>query len=138
MSGSACSSCYGSARVVIGRAPTVVFAMNVRPIAAKGNIALPDSLARLIAVTDSVKPTVLVSLGSPYLLNQAPAVKSYLIAWSGVRSAERAAGRALLGWSPVRGKLPIRIPPSYPIGYGLTVSDSTLPPPKPPAHVIIP
>src|SRR2546421_8303838 len=28
------------------------------------------------------------SLGSPYLLNQAPAVKSYLVAWSGVRSEE--------------------------------------------------
>ena len=112
--------------------------MNVRPISSRGNIALPDSLARLIAVTDSVKPTVLVSLGSPYLLNQAPKVKSYLIAWSGVRSAERAAGRALLGWSPIRGKLPIRIPPGYPIGYGLVVSDSTLAPPKPPAHIIIP
>ncbi|HEV8381769.1 MAG TPA: glycoside hydrolase family 3 N-terminal domain-containing protein [Gemmatimonadales bacterium] len=135
MSGSAS---YDSARVVIGRAPTVIFAMNVRPIAAKGNIALPDSLARLITMTDSVKPTVLVSLGSPYLLNQTPTVKSYLIAWSGVRPAERAAARALLGWSPLRGKLPIRIPPAYPIGYGLTVSDSTLPPPRPPAHVIIP
>src|SRR6266550_3776977 len=129
---------YDSARVVIGRAPTVVFAMNVRPIAARGNIALPDSLARLITMTDSVKPTVLVSLGSPYLLNQTPAVKSYLIAWSGVRSAERAAGRALLGWSPVRGKLPIRIPSSYRIGYGLTIADSTLPPRKPPPHVIMP
>jgi beta-N-acetylhexosaminidase len=129
---------YDSARTTIARAPTVVFAMNVRPISSKGNIALPDSLARLITVTDSVKPTVLVSLGSPYLLNQTPKVKSYLIAWSGVRSAERAAGRALLGWSPMRGKLPIRIPPAYPIGYGLVVSDSTLAPPKPPAHIIIP
>jgi beta-glucosidase-like glycosyl hydrolase len=135
MSGSAS---YDSARVVIGRAPTVIFAMNVRPIAAKGSIALPDSLARLITITDSVKPTVLVSLGSPYLLNQTPTVKSYLIAWSGVRPAERAAARALLGWSPLHGKLPIRIPPSYPIRYGLTVSDSTLPPPRPPAHIIIP
>src|SRR6266852_6720748 len=129
---------YDSARVVIGRAPTIIFAMNVRPIAAKGSIALPDSLARLITVTDSVKPTVLVSLGSPYLLNQTPTVKSYLIAWSGVRTAEKAAARAPLGWSPVHGKLPIRIPPSYPIRYGLTVSDSTLPPPRPPAHIIIP
>src|SRR5437899_4324398 len=125
---------YDSARVVIGRAPTVIFAMNVRPIAAKGSIALPDSLARLITVTDSVKPTVLVSLGSPYLLNQTPSVKSYLIAWSGVRPAERAAARVLLGWSPVRGKLPIRIPPAYPIGHGLTIADSTLAPVKPPAH----
>jgi hypothetical protein len=55
-----------------------------------------------------------------------------------VRAAERAAGRALLGWSPLRGKLPIRIPPSYPIGYGLVVSDSTLPPPRPAARTIIP
>ena len=132
------SSSYDSARVVIGRAPTVIFAMNVRPIAAKGSIALPDSLARLITITDAVKPTVLVSLGSPYLLNQTPSVKSYLIAWSGVRAAERAAARSLLGWSPVRGKLPIRIPPVYPIGYGLAISDTTLPPPRPPAHVIMP
>ncbi|HEY7194562.1 MAG TPA: glycoside hydrolase family 3 N-terminal domain-containing protein [Gemmatimonadales bacterium] len=129
---------YDSARVIINRAPTVIFAMNVRPIAAKGAIALPDSLARLITVTDSLKPTVLVSLGSPYLLNQTPTVKSYLIAWSGVRPAERAAARALLGWSPIRGKLPIRIPPAYQIGAGLVVSDSTLPPVKPPARVIIP
>src|SRR5438093_4729530 len=35
-----------------------------------------------------------VSLGSPYLLNQTPTVKSYLIAWSGVRPAERAAARS--------------------------------------------
>src|SRR6267143_1975689 len=77
---------YDSARVVIARAPTVVFAANVRPISSRGNIALPDSLARLITLTDSQKPTVLVSLGSPYLLNQTPTVKSYVIAWSGVRA----------------------------------------------------
>jgi hypothetical protein len=82
--------------------------------------------------TDSVKPTVLLSLGSPYLLNQTPTVKSYLIAWSGVRAAERAAGRALLGWAPIRGKLPIRLPPGYPIGHGLVLPDSTLPAPVPP------
>lgn len=129
---------YDSARVVIGRAPTVIFAANVRPISGRGFIALPDSLARLISATDSVKPTVLVALGSPYLLNQTPTVKSYIIAWSGVRAAERAAGRALLGWSPVRGKLPIRIPPNYPIGFGMVVADSTVPPPRPPARTIIP
>jgi len=129
---------YDSARVVIGRAPTVIFAANVRPISGRGFIALPDSLARLITMTDSVKPTVLVALGSPYLLNQTPRVKSYLIAWSGVRPAERAAARALLGWSPISGKLPIRIPPAYPIGHGLVVPDSTVPPPRPPPRVIIP
>ena len=131
-------SSYDSARVVIGRAPIVIFAANVRPISGRGFIALPDSLARLIALTDSEKPTVLVALGSPYLLNQTPSVKSYLIAWSGVRAAERAAARALLGWSPVRGTLPIRIPPNYPIGFGKVLPDSTVPPPRPAPRVIIP
>jgi beta-N-acetylhexosaminidase len=129
---------YDSARAAIARAPTVVFAANVRPITGRGTIALPDSLARLIVATDAAKPTVLVSLGSPYLLTQAPTAKSYLIAWSGVRAAERAAARALLGWSPIRGKLPIRIPPGYPIGHGLVFPDSTLPPPPPAAPVVTP
>ena len=129
---------YDSARVVINRTPTIIFAASVRPISGRGFIALPDSLARLITVTDSLKPTVLVALGSPYLLSQTPTVKSYLIAWSGVRPAERAAARALLGWSPIRGTLPIRIPPGYPIGHGRVVPDSSLAPPKPPARVIMP
>jgi hypothetical protein len=127
---------YDSARTVIGRAPTVVFVANVRPLTARGTIALPDSLARLITVTDSLKPTVLVSLGSPYLLGQTPSAKSYVIAWSGVRAAERAVGRALLGFSPIRGKLPIRIPPGYPIGHGLILADSILPTPPPPPPLL--
>jgi beta-N-acetylhexosaminidase len=120
---------YDSARATIGRAPTVVFAANVRPVSWRGNIALPDSLARLIQATDSARPTILVSLGSPYLLNQTPSARSYLLAWSGSRVSERAAGRALAGLSPIRGHLPIRIPPDYPVGFGIVVADSVLPPP---------
>ncbi len=121
---------YDSARAVIDRNPLVVFAANVKPISWRGNIALPDSLARLIGATDSLHPTILVSFGSPYLLNQTPTVKTYLVAWSGVRTAERAAARALLGLSPVAGHLPIRVPP-YPLGWGLVLPDSTLPPAAP-------
>ena len=112
---------YDSARATIARAPATVFITNVRPISGKGNIALPDSLAQLITLTDAARPTVLVSLGSPYLLNQTPAVRSYLIAWSGVRASERAVALALLGRVPLGGHLPTRIPPDYPLGWGLTV-----------------
>ncbi len=112
---------YDSARATIARAPATVFVANVRPISWKGNIALPDSLAQLIAATDAARPTVLVSLGSPYLLNQTPAVRSYLIAWSGVRASERAVALALLGRVPIGGHLPTRIPPDYPLGWGVTV-----------------
>jgi len=115
---------YDSARVVIARAPATVFVANVRPISWRGNIALPDSLAQLITATDATRPAVLVSLGSPYLLNQTPTVKAYLIAWSGVRAAERAVALALLGKVPIAGRLPIRIPPDYPIGHGVAVPDA--------------
>jgi len=112
---------YDSARATIARAPATVFVTNVRPISGKGNIALPDSLAQLITLTDAARPSVLVSLGSPYLLNQTPAVRSYLIAWSGVRASERAVALALLGRVPIGGHLPTRLPPDYALGWGLTV-----------------
>ena len=112
---------YDSARAVIARAPATVFVANVRPISWKGNIALPDSLAQLVTATDNAHPTVLVSLGSPYLTNQVPGIKSYLIAWSGVRASERAVALALLGRVPVTGHLPIRVPPDYPVGWGVSV-----------------
>ncbi len=112
---------YDSARATIARAPATVFVANVRPISWKGTIALPDSLAQLITVTDAVRPTVLVSLGSPYLLNQTPTVRSYVIAWSGVRASERAVALALLGRVPIGGHLPTRLPPDYPVGWGVTV-----------------
>ncbi len=112
---------YDTARTTIARAPATVFVANVRPISSKGNIALPDSLAQLITVTDAARPTVVVSLGSPYLLNQTPTVRSYLIAWSGVHASERAVALALLGRVPIAGHLPARIPPDYPLGWGVTV-----------------
>jgi len=112
---------YDSARAAIARQPRTVFVANVRPLSGRGTIALPDSLARLISVTDSARPTVLVSLGSPYLLDQTPGVKSYLLAWSAVRAAERAVARALLDQVPITGHLPIRLPPNYPVGHGVTI-----------------
>ncbi|HEX4575169.1 MAG TPA: glycoside hydrolase family 3 N-terminal domain-containing protein [Gemmatimonadales bacterium] len=112
---------YDSARAVIARAPTTVFVANVRPLTGRGTIALPDSLAQLITATDLARPTVLVSLGSPYLLSQTPSVKSYLIAWSGVRVSERAVALALLGRVPITGHLPIRLPPDYAAGWGIMV-----------------
>jgi beta-N-acetylhexosaminidase len=118
------ASSYDSARAVIARAPTTVFAANVRPISGRGTIALPDSFAQLVMATDSTRPTVLVSLGSPYLLTQTPTVKSYLIAWSGVRASERAVGLALLRKVRITGRLPISLPPAYRIGAGVIVRDA--------------
>ena len=115
---------YDTARAVVAREPRAVIVANVRPISGKGTIALPDSMARFIMAADSARPTVLVSLGSPYLLDQAPTVKSYLLAWSAVRAADRAVARALLDEVPITGHLPIRLPPNYPVGHGVMIPDA--------------
>jgi beta-N-acetylhexosaminidase len=113
---------YDSARVVIQAAPRVVFATGVRPIAWRGHVALPDSLAALILATAPARPTLLVSFGSPYLLSQLPGYAGgFLIAWNDVLATERAVGRALAGTAPITGRLPISLGPGFPRGSGIII-----------------
>ena len=62
---------------------------------------------------------VLVSFGSPYVLQQTPAVEAYAIAWGGSNASQRAAARALVGSRAITGTLPISIPPLLSIRAGL-------------------
>ncbi len=114
---------YDSARAVIRDNPRVAFATSVRFIAGRGHIQLPDPLAALVLETDRSKPTVLLSFGSPYLLEQVSGFSgAFLLAWSDFPATERAAGLALAAGAPVTGKLPITLSPQYPRGYGITLS----------------
>ena len=110
---------YDSAAAALRRSPTVIVATADRPIAGRGSIGLPDALAQLIAGTARERPTVLLSLGNPYVIRGLPEVGSYLIAWRSNAVAEWAAARALTGAAPITGRLPIAIPPLYPRGWGL-------------------
>jgi beta-N-acetylhexosaminidase len=113
---------YDSAWATIRGAERVVFASSVRPIAWRGHIALPDSLAALIERSAAGRPTMLVSFGSPYLLGQLPAFPGgYLIAWSANLATERAVADALTGRIPIRGRLPITLDPRHPRGAGITI-----------------
>jgi len=110
---------YDSAAASLGRNPVSVFATADRPIAGRGTIGLPAVLTALIALTAREQPTVLVSLGNPYLIGGLPEVGSYLIGWRSNAVTERAAARALAGVAPITGRLPITLPPDYPRGWGL-------------------
>lgn len=107
-----------SARQLARRSPTVILAGAVRAAAFRGSIALPDAVAGLFESIARERPTVLVSLGSPYLGAQVPAARSYLIAWGANATTEWAAAQALTG-SAIGGRLPVRLPPDVPIGAGL-------------------
>jgi len=77
--------------------------------------AFLDFIAQLRARNARV---VLVSFGTPYLLQQAPSATAYMIAWGGSQVSQQAAARALLGSAPITGALPISLPPFAPLGGG--------------------
>jgi beta-N-acetylhexosaminidase len=111
---------YDSAAAVAALAPLTVFAVAIRPAPWHINgITLPTLLARLIDATAAARRTVLVSEGTPYMVRETPAVSSYLLAWAADRVSEAAVARALAGAAPINGRLPITIPPRYPLGAGL-------------------
>ena len=62
---------------------------------------------------------ILISFGNPYLLAQTPGVPAYIAAWGGFPPSQQAAARALLGTAPIRGRLPIAIPPVARLGAGI-------------------
>jgi hypothetical protein len=102
----------------------VVVAASIRVSAWSGTISMPPHVAELVNATARTKPTVLVSFGSPYLLNQAPAVQGYLLAWAARPINEMAVGAALTGRAEISGRLPIPLGDNVPIGTGLVVGAS--------------
>jgi beta-N-acetylhexosaminidase len=110
---------YDSAASLLARAPVAVFATADRPVAGRGTIGLPAALTALLSAAARARPTVLVSLGNPYLISGLPEVGSYLIGWRSNAVTERAVARALAGRTAITGRLPIAIPPNYPRGWGV-------------------
>jgi beta-N-acetylhexosaminidase len=70
-------------------------------------------------IASAGRPVIAVSLGSPYLLDAFPSVPAYLLAWSTAQVSESAAARALLGTAPIRGRLPVSLPPYHRLGEGV-------------------
>ena len=110
---------YDSVITAIARNPVAVFAVAGKPAAACGTVGLNPTLGALIGAAAQLQPTILVSLGNPYLISELPEVGSYLIGWCSNPVTEQAVARALAGVNPITGRLPISIPPSYPRGWGV-------------------
>jgi beta-N-acetylhexosaminidase len=110
---------YDSAAAVARAAPLALFATSIRIASGRGAIGVPAPLAALIAASARERPTGLVSFGTPYLLSEVPSVAMYLVAWTANPLTEEAAATALAGAS-IDGRLPIELPPGYPMGWGIT------------------
>jgi beta-glucosidase-like glycosyl hydrolase len=113
---------YDSARAVIDKAPVTIFAVAVRAFAGRGTIGMPDPLARLAEATSRARPTVFVSLGSPYVGAQVPGLGTYLLAWAANPITEWAVAEALTG-AAISGRMPVPVPPSIPLGAGIRLAE---------------
>ncbi|UCF18403.1 MAG: hypothetical protein JSU87_10670 [Gemmatimonadota bacterium] len=98
----------------------VLLSLYVSPRAGAGGVAIPAVLVEFVRdLSDAGRPLVVLSFGSPYLLSSFPEVGTYVLAWGGADVSQRAAARALLGLSPISGRLPISLPPWHFFGDGL-------------------
>lgn len=94
----------------------------VRVGAYRGNADMAESHAKLIESLLAVgRPVIVVSFGSPYLLQQVPGVPAYLATYGWADSSQRAAISALFGEHPVTGTLPVTLPGLFAAGHGLKI-----------------
>lgn len=121
LSGQSGTAALDSVRAAIAASRVVVAVAAVRAVAGRGAIAVPAELAALLDEAAARTPVALVSLGSPYLIRQMPAVRSYLLGWAANAPAEQAVAAVLTGRAGVNGRLPVSIPPRYALGDGLVL-----------------
>jgi len=99
-------------------ADAVVVGVYLPAAAGTGLESLPSAARAFVRRSSAHRPTVVVSFGSPYLLDAFPQAPAYMLAWGGREVSQRAAAHALLGEQAITGTLPIEVPP-YAIGHGL-------------------
>jgi beta-N-acetylhexosaminidase len=63
--------------------------------------------------------TAVVAMGNPYLIQDFPAIQTYLCTFSNMSVSETAAVKALFGEMPIHGRLPVTIPGVAPRGSGI-------------------
>jgi beta-N-acetylhexosaminidase len=87
---------------------------------ATAKLAAPDGMAALIdGLQRSGTKVILATFSNPYIAAELPATSAYLVTWGGMPVSQRAAARALLGYAPISGQLPVTIPAVAPYGAGL-------------------
>jgi beta-glucosidase-like glycosyl hydrolase len=87
---------------------------------AKNSVGLPESGAKVLReVLKSNPNTINVSFGNPYLLQNFPEMRNYIVAYGDMTALQRAAARGIMGTIDFHGKLPITISETYPRGAGI-------------------
>jgi beta-N-acetylhexosaminidase len=84
------------------------------------SIGLPENGVRALnQLLSRDAPVIGISFGNPYLLQNFPTLKTYLVAYGDMPALQGAVARAMLGETDITGKLPISLPSLYTRGTGI-------------------
>ena len=112
------------------KADIVIVGLFARVFARRGSAGVVnEQIFRFLRrLSSGETPVILVSFGSPYLIQQFPDVNGYMIAteptwdfygYNKCRPGQSAAAKALFGDVDITGKLAVTIPKLYPLGSGI-------------------
>jgi beta-N-acetylhexosaminidase len=102
-------------------AGVIVFAAHISVVNASGSIGLSEEQLRILTQAGTQRvPRVLISLGTPYVLEALPTAEGLICTYGDDPASIAAAVRALAGDIYPRGKLPVSIPGVASSGDGLT------------------
>ena len=94
-----------------GQAEMVVCAVFARVVTGTGTVGLPEKLSRWVERLSKVeRPVLTLALGTPYVIQEFPAVPTYICSFSNADVSQTAAVKALFGEIPIEGRLPVTLP----------------------------
>jgi beta-glucosidase-like glycosyl hydrolase/CubicO group peptidase (beta-lactamase class C family) len=100
-----------------------IAALFVRVADRKGNVGLPDNQRAIVnQMLATGKPVVVLSFGSPYLIENFPEAKTWLAEFSTNDVSQRAAIHALFGQVPTQGQIPVTVPGTAKRGDGIRLA----------------
>jgi beta-N-acetylhexosaminidase len=102
--------------------PLVIVSAYTLPIPGRGSPGVPPAAAAAIERIARRTPLVYVAFGGPYASASVPSASTVIVAWTGIPAAQRATARVILGDRPATGRLPVALPPAYPVGHGIVSS----------------
>ena len=119
-------SIYPGLRDRARSADLVVVSVYISSVSFGGERTVSEEFQQLVVnLRESGVPHIVISFANPYLLQEFPSVRAYMLTWGGTDASQEAAADALLGRVRIQGTTPTRIPPFFEIGDGLVVPRRT-------------
>jgi beta-N-acetylhexosaminidase len=100
---------------------TVIFAPFIRVVPGKPALSVAGPVAAAVRAIAAERPLIIVSFGSPYLLDLFADASAFVFAWGAWEPLQTAAARAITGRSAIGGRLPIPLPPHHALGDGVSL-----------------